>query len=98
MAPTQKRKADNGPLSPNTIRARKKVVNELAKKVYPIQLLDSRHECSQMDGYRSKYGSIKTIVADAKKICPWVDQTKIYNYLKNYKEKGKSQGKDKSIT
>jgi hypothetical protein len=32
-----------------------------------------------MDGYGSKYGSIKTIVADAKKIYPWVDRIKIYN-------------------
>jgi hypothetical protein len=47
MALTQKRKADDGPLSPNTKRARKKVVNnELAEKVYAIQLLDSRHEFS----------------------------------------------------
>ncbi len=46
MAPTQKRKADDGPSSPNTKRARKKVVNELAEKVYAIQLLDSRHEFS----------------------------------------------------
>jgi hypothetical protein len=81
MAPTQKRKADDGPLSPNTKRARKKVVNELAEKVYAIQLLDSRHECRQMDGYGSKYGSIKRIVADAKKIYTWVDRTKIYNCL-----------------
>jgi hypothetical protein len=86
MAPTQKRKADNGPLSPNTKRARKKVVNELAEKVYAIQVLDSRHECSQMGGCGSKHGSIKTIVADAKKIYPWVDRTKIYNCLKNYQE------------
>jgi hypothetical protein len=68
------------------------VVNELAKKVYAIQLLDSRHACSQIDGYGSKYGYIKTIVADAKKIYPWVDQTKIYNCLKTTK-RGKSQGK-----
>jgi hypothetical protein len=47
MAPTQKRKADDGPLSLNTKRARKKVVkNELAEKVDAIQLLDSRHEFS----------------------------------------------------
>jgi hypothetical protein len=38
MAPTQKREADDGPLSPNTKRARKKVVNELAEKVYAIQV------------------------------------------------------------
>jgi hypothetical protein len=38
MAPTQKRKADDGPLSPTIHykRARKKVVNELAEKVYAI--------------------------------------------------------------
>jgi hypothetical protein len=36
MAPTQKRNADDGPLSPNTKRARKKVLNELAEKVYAI--------------------------------------------------------------
>jgi hypothetical protein len=91
MAPTQKRKVDGGPLSPNTKRARKKVVNELAKKVCAIQLLDSRHECSQMDGCGSKYGSIKTVVADAKKIYPWIDQTKIYNCLKTTKIKAKAR-------
>jgi hypothetical protein len=46
MAPTQKRKADDGPLAPNTKRARKNVLNELAEKVYAIQLLDRRHEFS----------------------------------------------------
>jgi hypothetical protein len=82
-------------LSPNTKRARKNVVNELAKKVYAIQVLDSRHECSQMGGCGSKYGSIKTIVADAKKIYPWVDRTKIYNCLKTTKrQKGKGKGKE----
>jgi hypothetical protein len=99
MAPTQKRKADDGPLSPNTKRARKKVVNELAEKVYAIQVLDSRQECSQMDGCGSKYGSIKTIVADAKKIYPWVDRTKIYNCLKTTKRKAKArEKKDESAT
>jgi hypothetical protein len=99
MAPTQKRKGDDGPLSPNTKRARKKVVNELAEKVYAIQVLDSRQECSQMDGCGSKYGSIKTIVADAKKIYPWVDRTKIYNCLKTTKRKAKAREKnDESAT
>ena len=98
MAPTQKRKADDGPLSPHTKRARKKVVNELAEKVYAIQLFDSRDECSQMDGYGSKYGSIKTIVADAKKIYPWVDRTKIYNCLKTTKRRAKAREKDESAT
>jgi hypothetical protein len=94
MGPIQKRKAEDGPLSPNTKGARKKEINELAEKVHATQLLDSRHECSQMDGYGSKYGSIKTIVADAKKIYPWVDQTKTYNCLKNTK----AREKDKSAT
>jgi hypothetical protein len=98
MAPTQKRKADDGPLSPNTKRARKKVVNELAEKVYAIQLLDSGHECSQMDGYGSKYGSIKIIVANAKKIYPWVDRTKIYNCFKTTKREAKAREKDESAT
>jgi hypothetical protein len=97
MAPTQKRKADDGPLSPNTKRARKKVVDELAEKVYAIQVLDSRYECSQMYGYGSKYGSIKTIVADAKKIYPWVDRTKIYNCLKTTKRKAKAVGRTSSL-
>jgi hypothetical protein len=48
MAPTQKRKADDGPLSPNTKRARKKVVNELAEKVYAIQVLDSSLLASEL--------------------------------------------------
>jgi hypothetical protein len=34
MAPSQKRKGDDGPLSPNTKRARKKVVSDLAEKDY----------------------------------------------------------------
>jgi hypothetical protein len=51
-----------------------------------------------MDGYRSKYGSIKTIVADAKKIYPWVDQTDIYNCLKTTKIKAKAREKDKCAT
>jgi hypothetical protein len=98
MAPTQKRKADDGPLSTNTKRARKKVVNGLAEKVYAFQLLDSRHECSQMDSYGSKCGSIKTIDVDAKKIYPWVHQTKIYNCLKTTKRKAKAREKDNSAT
>ena len=58
MAPTQKRKADDGPLSPNTKKARKKVVNELAKKVYAIQVLDSSLLASELvavenDGVRT---------------------------------------------
>ena len=48
MAPTQKRKADDGPLSPNTKRARKKVVNKLAEKVYAIQVLDSNFLASEL--------------------------------------------------
>ena len=48
MAPTQKRKGDNGRLSPNTKRARKKVVNELAEKVYAIQVLDSSLLASEL--------------------------------------------------
>jgi hypothetical protein len=48
MAPTQKSKADDGPLSPNTKRARKKVVNKLAEKVYAIQVLDSSLLASEL--------------------------------------------------
>jgi hypothetical protein len=33
-SPSQKRKGDDGPLSPNTKRARKKVVSNMAEKVY----------------------------------------------------------------
>ena len=51
-----------------------------------------------MDGYGSKYGSIKTIVADAKKIYPWVDQTKIYNCLKTTKRKAKARKNDERAT
>ena len=51
-----------------------------------------------MDGYGSKYGSIKRKVADAKKIYPWVDQTKIYNCLKTAKRKAKAREKDESTT
>jgi hypothetical protein len=48
MAPTQKSKAVDGPLSPNTKRARKKVVNKLAEKVYAIQVLDSSLLASEL--------------------------------------------------
>jgi hypothetical protein len=48
MAPTQKSKADDGPLSPNTKRARKKVGNKLAEKVYAIQVLDSSLLASEL--------------------------------------------------
>jgi hypothetical protein len=48
MAPTPKSKADDGPLSPNTKRARKKVVNELAEKVYAVQVLDSSLLASEL--------------------------------------------------
>jgi hypothetical protein len=53
-----------------------------------------------VDGYGSKkYGSIKTIVADAKKIYPWVDRTKIYNCLKTItKRKAKARENDESAT
>jgi hypothetical protein len=52
-----------------------------------------------MDGYGSKYGSIKRKVADAKKIYPWVDQTKIYNCFKTTKKKAKArEKKDESAT
>jgi hypothetical protein len=68
MAPSQKRKGDDGPLFLNTQRARKKVVSNLAEKVYKAQLLESPNVDGQKDGFRSKYGSVKTILADAKKI------------------------------
>jgi hypothetical protein len=73
MAPSQKRKGDDGPLSPNRKRARKKVVSELAEKVYKVQLLQSPTADGKKDGFGSKYGSVKTIVEDTKKIYPWVD-------------------------
>jgi hypothetical protein len=41
----------------------------------------------QKDGFRAKYGSIKTIVADAKKIYPWIDRQKIYNSLITFKNR-----------
>jgi hypothetical protein len=81
MAPSQKQKGDDGPLSPNTKRARKKVVSKLAEKVYEVQLLQSPNADGQKDGFQSKYGSVKTIVADTKKIYPWVDRQKVYNSL-----------------
>jgi hypothetical protein len=87
MAPSQKRKGEDGPLSPNTKRARKKVVSNLAEKVYEAQLLESPNADGQKDGFRSKYGSVKTIVADAKKIYPWVDGQNIYNSLITFKNR-----------
>ena len=51
-----------------------------------------------MDGYGSKYGSIKTIIAEAKKVYTWVDRTKIYNCLKTTKRKAKARENDESAT
>jgi hypothetical protein len=74
MAPNVKRKVV--PLSPGTKRARRKVVNEMAEKVYEMQL----------NGNRSKgYGSVSKMVSDAQRIYPWVDDVKIYNSLKYIK-------------
>jgi hypothetical protein len=77
MAPNLKRKGDVCPLSPDTKRARKKIVNKMAEQVYEMQL----------DGpkYGSKYGSVSKMVSNARKVYPWVDDVKIYNSLKHIK-------------
>jgi hypothetical protein len=74
-------------LSPNTQRARKKVVSNLAEKVYKVQLLESPNADGQKDRFRSKYGSVKSIVADTKKLYPWVDRQKKYNSLFTFKNR-----------
>jgi hypothetical protein len=51
MAPSQKCKGDDDPLSLNTKRARKKVVSDLAEKVYEVQLLESPNADDQKDGF-----------------------------------------------
>jgi hypothetical protein len=62
-------------------------VSKLAEKVYEVQLLQSHNADGQKDGFGSKYGSVRTIVADTKKIYTWVDRQKVSNSRISFKNR-----------
>eukprot|EP00978_Attheya_sp_CCMP212_P007949 scaffold18479_cov47-Attheya_sp.AAC.3 len=74
-----KRSSKSATLSPNTKRARRKVIHEIADHVRKTQ------ESSE------KYGVIKKVIGDAKKVYTWLKRDQIYDRIKTMNKSSLSE-------
>jgi hypothetical protein len=74
-----KRRSESAPLSPNTKRSRRTVIHEIAHHVLKAQ------ESSE------RYGIMKKIIGDAKKVYTWLKRDQIYNRMKEIRKTSLSE-------